>query len=103
MHCSQHHLQVDGLFFKWSFFFDIRVARLKLEAECSVDILLAFFDGTLETPPKRHRPTATKKKPSIDSELPFSDFLTVAKVDLKLVSRISLCNSRLTSHHIGLC
>lgn len=64
------------------------VVRLKLEAESSVDILLAFFDGTLETPPKRHRLIATKKKPPIDRELHCSDFLTVAKVDLQLVHRV---------------
>lgn len=70
---------------EWSSLYVIIVVRLKLEAECSVDILLAFFDGTLETPSKRHRLTTTKKKPSIDKELLCSDFLTVAKVDLKLV------------------
>ncbi len=62
--------------------------RLKLEAESSVDILLAFFDGTLETPSKRQRLIATKKKPSIDRQLQCSDFLTVAKVDLQLVQRV---------------
>lgn len=66
----------------------ISVARLKLEVEGSVDILLAFFDGTLETPSKRHRQTATKKKSSGDRELQCSEFLTVAKVDLKLVDLI---------------
>lgn len=64
------------------------IVRLKLEAESSVDILLAFFDGTLETPPKRYKLSATNKKLSIDRELHCSDFLTVAKIDLQLVHRV---------------
>lgn len=88
MHYSEHLLQVDGLFLNWPSLYVISGLRLKLWAECSVDILLAFFDGTLETPPKRHRLTVTKEKPSIDRELHCSDFLTVAKVHLKLVHQV---------------